>query len=70
MRELSYIDVRGIKALEDAGLQAQSAGQRFMVVSASSLIRKMFSILQFDGRVQLVGTLDDALRLLGRQSGT
>ncbi len=64
LRELSYIDVRGAKALDDAGVRANTAGQRCIVVSSNSLLLKVFSILQFDGRVAVVGTLDDALGLL------
>lgn len=65
LRGVLYIDVRGVKALEDAGVRASAAGQRLIVVSSNPLFHKLFSILQFDGQVDLVTTVDDARRLLG-----
>jgi len=64
LSELSYIDVRGAKVLGDAGARAHAAGQRCIVVSSNRLIHKVFSILEFDGQIDLVGTLDDARKLL------
>ncbi|MHB8730993.1 MAG: STAS domain-containing protein [bacterium] len=70
LRDVSYIDVRGVMALEEAGVRAAAAGQRFIVVSSNALLHKLFSILQFDGGADLVMTVEDAWRLLGTASET
>jgi anti-sigma B factor antagonist len=66
LRELSYIDVRGVKALEDAGVRATGDGRRFVIVSSNKLFQKLFSILRFDGGAEMVSTVNDALRLVGQ----
>lgn len=65
MRGVSYIDLRGLKALEAASARSTGLGQRLIVVSSSSQFRRLFSILSVGGRTELVTTLEDAVRLAG-----
>ncbi|HLW46504.1 MAG TPA: STAS domain-containing protein [bacterium] len=63
MRAVTYIDLRGVRALEEASVRARTAGQRLVVVSSNSLVHRLFSILQLQGHTTLVNTIEDAMRL-------
>jgi anti-anti-sigma factor len=66
LRGVSYIDLRGIKAIETAAASASRAGQRLVVASSSSLFRRLLTILQGKGSIELATTVEQGVELARR----
>lgn len=61
MRELSFIDSSGLRAVLAAREQAADAGYEFAVVRGSPQVRRLFAITRADEHLQMLDSPDEGL---------
>jgi anti-anti-sigma factor len=61
MRDVPYIDIRGVEALAQAGEQVRANGRRFIIASPSAALRRIIEILEAGPQFELAETVDEAL---------
>ena len=66
--EIHYLDMQGIRVLEECHRQAEQEGQRLVLVGSSPLVRKILAIVKLDQRLPVLHTMEEAINALG-QSG-
>ena len=66
--ELRYLDMQGIRVLEECHRRAEQESQRLVLVGSSLLVQKILTIVRLDQRLPVLHTVEEAINALG-QSG-
>ncbi len=70
LAEVQYIDMAGIRALEDGLRRAQELGSRLVLASPSAIVRRVFEIVGMQNQLPVLPTKTAALlHLAGGASG-
>jgi anti-anti-sigma factor len=66
--KLQYLDMRGVRVLEDCYLKAEQQGLQLIVVGSVPLVHEILAIVKRDQRLPLVvETMGEALKALDQQ---
>jgi anti-anti-sigma factor len=60
LREITFIDSTGLRALIAADQRARSAGRRLIVVRGAKAVDRLFAVTQLDQRLEIVDHPDSA----------
>lgn len=63
---LRYLDMTGVRVLEDCHRQAERQGVRLILVGSWPLVDRIFTIVKLDQRLPLVETMAGALKAMGQ----
>jgi anti-sigma B factor antagonist len=53
LRELTFIDIRGIRAIIDAGIRARQAGRRLVLVRVPQIVDRMLTLTGSSDQVEI-----------------
>jgi anti-anti-sigma factor len=63
--ELRYLDMKGVRVLENCHRRAERQGVRLVIVGSSPLVHRILTIVELDQRIPVVDTMGEALKALG-----
>jgi anti-anti-sigma factor len=64
---LQYLDMKGIRVLEECHRRATERGERLVLVGSDPLVHNILTIVQLNQRIPTLDTLDEALTVLGEE---
>jgi anti-anti-sigma factor len=62
--KLGYLDLQGVRALEECYRGAQHHGQHMVLVGSTPIVHKLLTILNLNQRIPVVDSLGEALQLI------
>jgi anti-anti-sigma factor len=65
--QLQYLDMRGVRVLEDCHREAARQGQRLVLVGSVPLVHKILTIVELSQRIPVVDSMGEALRILEQE---
>jgi anti-sigma B factor antagonist len=63
---VEYLDMMGVRVLEECHTRAAREGLRFVLVGSGRLVHRILTIVQLDRRIPIVDTMEDAVRTLAQ----
>jgi anti-sigma B factor antagonist len=63
---VEYLDMMGVRVLEECHTRAEGKGLRFVLVGSGRLVHRILTIVQLDRRIPVVDTMADAVRTLAQ----
>ena len=68
LREVTYIDMRGIRELERLAAAAQSRGGRLVIARPSPIVRRVLDLLDLSAQMVIVSSRGDAVAFVAQHS--
>jgi anti-sigma B factor antagonist len=65
--ELRYLDMKGVRVLEDCCRRAERQGSQLILVGSTPLVHRILAIVELEQRIRVVATMGEALKVLGKR---